>query len=196
VQYPGRQDRYAEPPFTALAPLIEAVAEELDRKAAAHRRRRRRTVLITAGFVLAAGSLGLAELGTDAPFSPFSSGQPDPAGDTAADGGTSSASPGATADPASDTSGATPGAAGSASPDASASASKSPKDKHSKSPDAKDTGKAQQTGAPGSGTTPRAPAPTATSRPTSTPTSAPTTSAPSPTPSPTRTCNRFLWWCT
>ncbi|WP_234358031.1 SCO2400 family protein, partial [Streptomyces puniciscabiei] len=132
----------------------DADASRRDRKAAAHRRRRRRTVLITAGFVLAAGSLGLAELGTDAPFSPFSSGQPDPAGDTAADGGTSSPSPGATADPVSDTSGATPGAAGSASPDASASASKSPKDKHSKSPDAKDTGKAQQTGAPGSGTTP------------------------------------------
>ncbi|MFI1075507.1 thioesterase II family protein [Streptomyces puniciscabiei] len=35
VQYPGRQDRYAEPPFTALAPLIEAVAEELTRELAA-----------------------------------------------------------------------------------------------------------------------------------------------------------------
>jgi surfactin synthase thioesterase subunit len=29
VQYPGRQDRYREAPFTALAPLVEAVAEEL-----------------------------------------------------------------------------------------------------------------------------------------------------------------------
>ncbi|MGW7825196.1 thioesterase II family protein [Streptomyces puniciscabiei] len=29
VQYPGRQDRYGEAPFTALAPLVEAVAEEL-----------------------------------------------------------------------------------------------------------------------------------------------------------------------
>lgn len=29
VQYPGRQDRYAEAPFTALAPLVETVAEEL-----------------------------------------------------------------------------------------------------------------------------------------------------------------------
>ncbi|KOG41436.1 hypothetical protein AQJ84_39735 [Streptomyces resistomycificus] len=29
VQYPGRQDRYREAPFTDLAPLVEAVAEEL-----------------------------------------------------------------------------------------------------------------------------------------------------------------------
>ncbi|MEV6020475.1 alpha/beta fold hydrolase [Streptomyces sp. NPDC051997] len=29
VQYPGRQDRYREEPFTALAPLAEAVADEL-----------------------------------------------------------------------------------------------------------------------------------------------------------------------
>lgn len=29
VQYPGRQDRYLEAPFTAMAPLVEAVAEEL-----------------------------------------------------------------------------------------------------------------------------------------------------------------------
>jgi surfactin synthase thioesterase subunit len=29
VQYPGRQDRYHEAPFTALDPLVEAVAEEL-----------------------------------------------------------------------------------------------------------------------------------------------------------------------
>lgn len=29
VQYPGRQDRYREPPFTSLSRLIEAVAEEL-----------------------------------------------------------------------------------------------------------------------------------------------------------------------
>lgn len=32
VQYPGRQDRYREEPFTALAPLVEAVAEELGRE--------------------------------------------------------------------------------------------------------------------------------------------------------------------
>ncbi|MGW1216683.1 thioesterase II family protein [Streptomyces sp. NPDC002499] len=35
VQYPGRQDRYAEEPFTALAPLVEAVAGELARVLAA-----------------------------------------------------------------------------------------------------------------------------------------------------------------
>ncbi len=35
VQYPGRQDRYHEPPFTALAALVEAVAGELTRELAA-----------------------------------------------------------------------------------------------------------------------------------------------------------------
>lgn len=35
VQYPGRQDRYLEEPFTALAPLAEAVTEELARELAA-----------------------------------------------------------------------------------------------------------------------------------------------------------------
>ncbi|MFD8396496.1 thioesterase II family protein [Streptomyces sp. NPDC059680] len=35
VQYPGRQDRYGEAPFTALTPLIEAVAAELTRELAA-----------------------------------------------------------------------------------------------------------------------------------------------------------------
>jgi surfactin synthase thioesterase subunit len=35
VQYPGRQDRYAEAPFTAVAQLVEAVAEELARELAA-----------------------------------------------------------------------------------------------------------------------------------------------------------------
>ncbi|MEV1084878.1 alpha/beta fold hydrolase [Streptomyces sp. NPDC050211] len=35
VQYPGRQDRYGEAPFTALAPLVEAVAEELAQELAA-----------------------------------------------------------------------------------------------------------------------------------------------------------------
>ncbi|GAA1374765.1 thioesterase II family protein [Streptomyces beijiangensis] len=35
VQYPGRQDRYREQPFTALAPLVEAVAAELTRELAA-----------------------------------------------------------------------------------------------------------------------------------------------------------------
>ncbi|MFF2363701.1 thioesterase II family protein [Streptomyces sp. NPDC058122] len=35
VQYPGRQDRYREEPFTALEPLAEAVTEELARELAA-----------------------------------------------------------------------------------------------------------------------------------------------------------------
>ncbi|MFE1290918.1 thioesterase II family protein [Streptomyces sp. NPDC058751] len=35
VQYPGRQDRYREEPFTALGPLAEAVADELARELAA-----------------------------------------------------------------------------------------------------------------------------------------------------------------
>ncbi|MEU2929439.1 alpha/beta fold hydrolase [Streptomyces sp. NPDC007251] len=35
VQYPGRQDRYAETPYTALLPLVEAVAGELARELAA-----------------------------------------------------------------------------------------------------------------------------------------------------------------
>ncbi|MBJ6641877.1 thioesterase II family protein [Streptomyces sp. BSE7-9] len=35
VQYPGRQDRYDEAPFTALDPLVGAVAEELARELAA-----------------------------------------------------------------------------------------------------------------------------------------------------------------
>ncbi|OIK05260.1 thioesterase II family protein [Streptomyces monashensis] len=34
VQYPGRQDRYGEAPFTALGPLVEAVAGELARELA------------------------------------------------------------------------------------------------------------------------------------------------------------------
>ncbi|MFI6056400.1 thioesterase II family protein [Streptomyces violascens] len=32
VQYPGRQDRYREAPFTSVAPLVEAVAGELARE--------------------------------------------------------------------------------------------------------------------------------------------------------------------
>lgn len=35
VQYPGRQDRYREAPFTTLAPLVESVAEELAQELAA-----------------------------------------------------------------------------------------------------------------------------------------------------------------
>ncbi|MGK5697661.1 SCO2400 family protein, partial [Streptomyces sp. URMC 128] len=54
-----------------------------DRKAAAHRRRRRRTLFVAAGFVLAAGGLSLAELGTDAPKS---TPKPAAAGGESADG--------------------------------------------------------------------------------------------------------------
>lgn len=35
VQYPGRQDRFREEPFTSVASLVEAVAEELAREVAA-----------------------------------------------------------------------------------------------------------------------------------------------------------------
>ncbi|MFI8241279.1 hypothetical protein ACIF83_29120 [Streptomyces sp. NPDC085866] len=173
-----------------------ADASRRDRKAAAHRRRRRRTVLIAAGLVLAAGGLSVAELGTDAPFSPFSSDEPATSADTSADGGTSSASPDRTANPLDDVSGAAGKAGASASADASASASasKSPKDKASKSPSATD--QAEQSATSGAGGPSAAPTAPATSRPTSTPTADPTTSDPTPLPSPTKTCNRFLWWCT
>ncbi|MFJ9866014.1 hypothetical protein [Streptomyces sp. NPDC101165] len=171
-----------------------ADASRRDRKAAAHRRRRRRTVLIAAGFVLVAGGLGAAELGTDAPFSPFSSDEPATSADTSVDGGTSSASPDRTAKPLDDASGAAGKAGASASPDASASASKSPKDKASKSPSATD--QAEQSATSGAGRPSTAPTAPATSHPTSTPTADPTTSDPTPLPSPTKTCNRFLWWCT
>ncbi|MEU5404363.1 alpha/beta fold hydrolase [Streptomyces sp. NPDC005963] len=39
VQYPGRQDRYAESPFTTLAPLVAAVAAELAHEVARDRGR-------------------------------------------------------------------------------------------------------------------------------------------------------------
>lgn len=174
-----------------------ADASRRDRKAAAHRRRRRRTVFIAAGLVLAAGGLSIAELGTDAPFSPFAGDSPASSGDTSADGGTSSASPGRTAAPLNGGSrpSAGPGASASARPSASASGSKSPKDKASASPSA--SGASQQSATAGAG--PATPAPTApatSAPPAATPTSAPTTSDPTPAPSPTRTCNRFLWWCT
>ncbi|RSN41717.1 hypothetical protein DMH12_34295, partial [Streptomyces sp. WAC 04229] len=81
---PVEQLRAAEPPLTATGALPPprpadatdaadeapddtppgARSSRRDRKAAAHRRRRRRTLFVTAGFVLAAGGLSLAELGT------------------------------------------------------------------------------------------------------------------------------------
>ncbi|MCS0601342.1 hypothetical protein NX794_08875 [Streptomyces sp. LP11] len=166
-----------------------------DRKAAAHRRRRRRTVLIAAGFVLAAGGLSLAELGTDAPFSPFTSDTPDSSGDASVDGGASSAAPDRTASPGGATSAAPDATSGS--PSASASTSSSPEDGTSPSASAKDSGTPHQSTPAGAdpATTPAAPAGSA---PATTPTQAPTTDAPpsSPGPSPTKSCDRFLWWCT
>ncbi|MEU0601617.1 hypothetical protein ABZ484_25730 [Streptomyces sp. NPDC006393] len=176
------------------------VASRRDRKAAAHRRRRRRTLLIGAGFVLAAGGLSLAELGTDAPILPgFSSPEPAAAGDETADGGATSPGASGTAWPP----GGTPGggtAARKASATTSASPSASAKDEKPE-PDESASGSPRHS-APatrgagtggGSGTTVAPP------RPSSTPTPPPATSDPRPSPTPTAThtkCERFLWWCT
>ncbi|MCE0445200.1 hypothetical protein LT493_09280 [Streptomyces tricolor] len=88
----GPEDAYETAEDTAPGGrrAARAAGSRRDRKAAVHRRRRRRTVLLAAGFVLAAGGLSLAELGTDAPFSPFSRDTPVPAGDTEAEGGAAS----------------------------------------------------------------------------------------------------------
>lgn len=165
-------------------------ASRRDRKASAHRRRRRRVVLITAGFVLAAGGLSLAELGVDAPG--FSSPHnPEVAGGESSevDGEAGKVpEPSASAQPL-DHRTAPGGATASSSPSSSASpsASESAKDgKATRSP-----GKEAQSAtlAPSSGsTTPSDP--DSGSNPT--PTAAPTTI---PQPSPTETCTRFLWWC-
>lgn len=157
-----------------------------DRKAAAHRRRRRRVLLITAGFVLAAAGLSLAELGTDAPFSIPGSAAP---GASAEGGADEEASP--TAEPLDATKTVGTGA-GTASPDASASPSASP----SKSPKA--TKDPEETGTPTAATGDDTTSPASTSStnpPTTTPSSEPTSSDPSPTPSPSETCKQILWWC-
>ncbi|MGW4288117.1 SCO2400 family protein [Streptomyces sp. NPDC004673] len=163
-----------------------------DRKAAAHRRRRRRTLLVVTGFVLAAGALSLAELGTDAPFSfdrPASS-------DASPDGGAASASPDPTGAPLTD---ASPGASSTGSPSASPSDSPSASPSESASETASETPSSAPTTERPAATTPRntaqAPADPAPAKPTPTPTTAPTTSNPTPTPTPTKTCDRFLWWC-
>ncbi|MFB7651661.1 MULTISPECIES: hypothetical protein [unclassified Streptomyces] len=167
-----------------------------DRKAAAHRRRRRRTLFVTAGFVLAAGGLSLAELGTDAPHSPP---RPAAAGGETADGeatkevGEGSALP---ADATSDRSTASDAPSLDASTSASSSPSKSPDADASDTPPESDTPAASRP--PAQADTPtRAPDPAPSSPrsddppPTTTP-----TQPDEPTPTPTETCDRFLWWCT
>ncbi|MFH8340709.1 hypothetical protein [Streptomyces sp. AM6-12] len=165
-------------------------AERRSRKAAAHRRKRRRTALLAVGFALAAGGLGLAELGTDAPL-PFTGGGTATVKDTSA-GDSSGPSARTTAPPqvsdVSATSGPTASASGSPSAGSSASASPSATSSTATAPPSATT-------APGSPVT--APTTPATTPPTaSPPTTAPATSPPPPAPSPTRTCDRFLWWCT
>ncbi|WP_189397220.1 hypothetical protein [Streptomyces sp. FBKL.4005] len=197
----GPEDAYETAEDTAPGGrrAARAAGSRRDRKAAVHRRRRRRTVLLAAGFVLAVGGLSLAELGTDAPFSPFSRDTPVPAGDTEAEGGAASAVPGSPAEPVDAVSEAAPGDADdSASPDASASAPTSPKEqeKDSASPSARASDGEQQSSPTGSGSSAASPAGPATTAPAPTPTVEPTTAAPTPAPSPAKTCDRFLWWCT
>ncbi|MFJ8104915.1 hypothetical protein [Streptomyces sp. NPDC096132] len=164
-----------------------ADASRRDRKAAVHRRRRKRTILVTAGFVLAAAGLSLAELGVDAPgFS--SSPNPAAAGGESSEVDDSTAEPSASAQPLDDRAEAPEGTS-SASPKTSASPSASEstddEDDATQTPDRE----AQSATVPGSsGST--APADSG-----STPTADPTTADPSPEPSPSETCTRFLWWC-
>ncbi|WP_455678678.1 SCO2400 family protein [Streptomyces antibioticus] len=157
-----------------------------DRKAAAHRRRRRRTVLITAGFVLAAGGLSLAELGIDAPG--FSSPNPAVAGGESSEVEDSTPEPSTTALPLDDREDT---ATSSPSPDASASPSES------ESPKAEDEESESPAPDPQSASAPAVtPAPSAPADPASTPPADPPPSSQPPKPSPSETCNRFLWWCT
>ncbi|MFF3844221.1 hypothetical protein [Streptomyces sp. NPDC002328] len=187
----GRGGRTAR--SAGRGPVGDGEASRRDRKAAVHRRRRRRTLLITAGFALAAGALSLAELGIDAP----GSGRSNPA---AAGGETpiaeDSATPDVTADPLDAASGTAPATASptpSASASASASASPSPSESE---PTATPTDEdSDAPSAPGASSAPARDSRTApTAKPT--PTATPTTSKPAPDPSPSETCNRFLWWCT
>ncbi|MEV1065915.1 hypothetical protein [Streptomyces sp. NPDC050263] len=179
----GRAGRRA-PAGTAAAPD----ASRRDRKATVHRRRRRRTILVTVGFVLAAGGLSLAELGVDAPG--FSS-TPDPAaaGGESAEVDGSTAAPSASAQPLDDRTGpggdkASPDASGSPSASPSASASESP-DRSTRTPD-KEAQSATLPGSSGSA---------APSGSDGAPTADPTSGGASPQPSPSETCTRFLWWC-
>ncbi|WP_419796416.1 SCO2400 family protein [Streptomyces fuscus] len=169
-----------------------------DRKAAAHRRRRRRALFVTAGFLLAAGGLSLAELGLDAPGS---SPAPAAAGDTKADGGAGeeaeeSAEPVRdTADTVSDE--ASPSTSASPSPSESDKDKKGKGDKESEQPEDEATKDAQSGQTDGGLPPTTAPDPTPAD-PTPTPTPKPTRPDPDPEPEPepTETCDRFLWWCT
>ncbi|MFI2423091.1 hypothetical protein ACH5A7_03130 [Streptomyces sp. NPDC018955] len=168
-----------------------------DRKAVAHRRRRNRTLLIVAGFVLAAGGLSLAELGLDAPGS---SPEPAAAGEESADGGGAELEPTESSGgaPAAVTSTGSTGPKASGSP--SPSASGSPKDEESREADDETGRDASSAPAETSTTAPATPqpeAPDASEEP-ETPEPTPTTKQPEPEPEPepTKTCDRFLWWCT
>ena len=219
---PVEQLRAAEPPLTATgalpsprptddtdardeapdedsdAPPPGARSSRRDRKAAAHRRRRRRTLFVTAGFVLAAGGLSLAELGTDAPHSPprpAAAGGESPDGGATKEAGEGSAFP---ADVTSDRAAASdsPSPDASASTSASASPSKSPDADASDSPPESDTPAASrpptQAGTPTRDPDP-APSPPDSDDPPATTTP---TQPDDPSPTPTETCDRFLWWCT
>lgn len=174
-----------------------ARAGRRDRKAAAHRRRRRRTLFVTAGFVLAAGGLSLAELGLDAPGAPPA---PAAAGGESTDGEAAREVGETSAVPADATSAPAP-TSGTPSPDASTSTSASASASASGSPEAEKQETAEEEGDPSRPPPESAPdAPGPPDRPTTSPTDPPPTTTPTPTaspdPTPTETCDRFLWWCT
>lgn len=162
-----------------------------DRKAAAHRRRRNRTLIVAAGFVLAAGALSLAELGLEEPGS-----KPEPAtAGESPDGGSAEVETTApeTGAARAETPGETPGPG--ASDSASASASASPEDEES--PTAEET--EEEAPAAPADVPPADPATPPPAEPPAEPESPepePTTKKPEPEPEPSETCDRFLWWCT
>ncbi|WP_217252263.1 hypothetical protein [Streptomyces sp. AC602_WCS936] len=174
-----------------------ARAGRRDRKAAAHRRRRRRALFVTAGFVLAAGGLSLAELGLDAPGTPP---KPAAAGGESTDGEATRQVGETSAVPVDATSDTAP-TSGAPSPEASASTSASASASASQSPSAEDRETAEEEGDPSQPPPESAPdAPGTPDRPETSPADPPPTTTPTPTaspdPTPTETCDRFLWWCT
>ncbi|WSP80802.1 hypothetical protein OG289_16475 [Streptomyces sp. NBC_01235] len=146
-------------------------------------------VLVTVGFVLAAGGLSLAELGVDAPG--FSSPRnPEAAGGESSEVDGSASEPSTSAQPLDDRTDPGEGKASSSpSPSASPSASESSKDdKATQTPD-KEAQSATLPGSSGStsgSTTPSGSDSTSSADP---------TASPEPSPSPSETCTRFLWWC-